>query len=127
VSLFPSPLRLVRTAPRKAVVEGDFVFLSPSKGRIVVEDGFDTDYASTPRILWPLYPPDGKYTEAAVVHDKLYWDQPMTREEADAVFLEAMEALGVPWLRRHLLHKSVRIGGWAAWNANQKRRKREVA
>src|SRR5688500_10887432 len=85
VSAFPFPLQLVRTAPREGVVSGPFEFYSSSKGRIVVEEGFDTDYASVPRIFWPIYPPDGEYTEGAVVHDYLYWFQPMTRAEADAV------------------------------------------
>lgn len=119
---FPLPLKLERTAPRQAVLTKPFVFNSPSLGGITVEEGFDTDYASVPRLFWAIYPPDGAYTEGAVVHDYLYWYQPCTRAEADTVFLEAMEALGIPWLRRRLIYASVRAGGWLAWNDNRKRR-----
>jgi Protein of unknown function (DUF1353) len=42
---------------------------------IVVPAGFVTDFASTPRALWSVIPPTGRYQLAAVVHDFLYWDQ----------------------------------------------------
>lgn len=131
---FPLPLRLERTAPFRADLITPFVFLSAMLGKIVVEAGFDTDYASVPRALWSLYPPDGSYTEAAIIHDGLYWHQhtaepteanlaaglarPVTRAQADAVFLEAMVALGVPLARRRILYRAVRIGGARAWNNN---------
>lgn len=123
---FPFPLRLERVAPMRADVMELFAFRSPSLGLVEVEAGFDTDYASVPRILWNLYPPDGDYTPAAVIHDALYWHQatrehggfPITRAEADTVFLEAMEALGIPLVRRRLLYRAVRVGGGFAWAAN---------
>lgn len=118
---FPlGPVQLVRTAPRRAEVLREFQFHSQSLGLLTVEQGFDTDYASVPRLFWSIYPPDGSYTDAAVVHDWLYWYQPCTRAEADKVFFEAMTALGIPWLRRHILHKSVRLGGWIAWGKRAK-------
>jgi hypothetical protein len=117
---FPKKLRLEWVAPRKAILLQDFVFISPTKGKVVVKEGFDTDYASIPRIFWSIYSPDGSYTKAAVVHDFLYWDQSVTREEADQVFLEGMEELGVPWPRRQLLYRSVRAFGWLAWNKNRR-------
>lgn len=122
---FPLPLRLERTGPRLAVLRAPFAFVSPSLGRIEVEEGFDTDYASVPRIFWSIYPPDGSYTPAAIIHDALYFYQArhdgtgvaesITRAEADTVFLEAMTALGVPLLRRRILHRAVRVGGWLPW------------
>lgn len=42
---------------------------------IIVPAGFVTDFASTPRALWSVLPPTGRYQLAAVVHDFLYWDQ----------------------------------------------------
>lgn len=124
---FPKgPAKLMRTGPRLAVVMKEFQFKSEALGLITVEKGFDTDYASVPRIFWAIYPPDGSYTDAAVIHDYLYWYQaaqpgkPITRVEADAVFLEAMTALGVPWHRRHILHKAVRVGGWVPWGKRAK-------
>lgn len=123
---FPLPLRLERTAPFRAITLAPFVFISAPLGRILVEEGFDTDYASVPRGLWNLYPPDGDYTPAAVIHDALYWHQAtaehggrrVTRAEADRCFLEAMEDLGIPLLRRRILYTAVRLGGGRAWENN---------
>ena len=131
---FPLPLRLERTAPFRAVTLGAFVFISPTVGRVEVEEGFDTDYASVPRALWGLYPPDGDYTPAAVIHDALYWHQAtaeateanlelgfvrtVCRKVADRVFLEAMEALGIPAARRRVLYTAVRLFGGRAWANN---------
>ena len=112
-----------------AEFEEPFVFISPSLGRIEVEAGFDTDYASVPRGLWNLYPPDGEYTEAAVIHDFLYWHQalcegglPITRKQADTVFLEAMTALGIGWFTRHVLYRAVRLGGGRPWAENARKK-----
>ena len=45
---------------------------------ITVPAGFVTDFASTPRAIWAILPPTGRYQLAAVVHDFLYWDQGCT-------------------------------------------------
>ena len=117
---FPYPLKLERSGVRKAILEEPFVFQSVTVGRIFVPPGFETDYASVPRMFWAIYPPDGEYTEAAVVHDYLYWTQPCSRAQADKVFLEGMKELGVPWARRTLIYSAVRLGGWMAWANNQR-------
>jgi len=131
---FPLPLRLERTGPRNAISLAEFVFLSPSLGRIEIESGFDTDYASVPRIFWSIYPPDGDYTPAAFVHDALYFygtagvGRPViTRAQADAALLEGMVALGIPWLTRRVIYRAVRLGGWVAWNRNAKWHAAEAA
>ena len=92
---------------------------------IRVPAGFETDFASVPRLLWPLLPPTGSYGKAAVLHDYLYATQqiagqPISRSRADEVFLEAMKVLGVRPLKRLLVYWGVRVGGWVAW-AGQKR------
>lgn len=119
---FPRPLYALRTAPRKAVLLAPFTFVSPTHGEITAEAEFDTDWASVPRPLWSLYPPDGEYAEAAVIHDWGYWYQPAPRDVVDSWLLQAMEALGVPWHRRRIIHSAVHAGGWAAWNRNKKKR-----
>jgi hypothetical protein len=117
---FPKPLLLQWVAPRKAILLKPFVFISPTRGKVTVEKGFDTDYASIPRIFWSVYPPDGSYVKPAVVHDADYWHQAVTREVADATFLEGMKEVGVPLLRRQLIYRSVRAFGWLAWNNNRR-------
>lgn len=83
----------------------------PSDDVITVPDGFETDFASVPRILWWLIPPTGRYGKACVVHDWLYVTKTRPRIESDAIFLEAMEVLGVPRWKRLLMWLAVRMAG----------------
>lgn len=94
----------------------------PSAEVYLVPRGFRTDLASIPRPLWSvLGHPAGSYAAAAVVHDWLYAWQPVTRARADALFLEGMGVLGVPWAQRRALYLGVRAGGWAPWRRHAER------
>ncbi len=70
--------------------------------------GFRTDFASVPRVLWSIIPPNGLYGKAAVVHDYLCETKIVSRKNADKIFLEAMKVLGVSWWKRNLMYRSVR-------------------
>jgi len=83
---------------------------------IIVPDGFITDFASVPRIVWSIYPPIGKYTKAAIVHDFLYWEQQRSRKECDLIMHEAMRVSGCSWYTCQVFYDAVRIGGWVAFN-----------
>lgn len=78
---------------------------------IEVPAGFDTDFASVPRGLWNLVPPDGPYTPAAVIHDWLYRHSHLDRKTCDAVFLEAMKVCQTPLWQRTLIWSAVRAFG----------------
>ena len=63
---------------------------------VIVDKGFVTDFTSVPRLFWLIIPRWGKYGNAAVIHDWLYWEQgEKDRKEADSILLEAMSVLGV--------------------------------
>lgn len=94
-----------------------------SNDHINVDIGFVTDFASVPRVLWWALPKWGKYGNAAVVHDWLYWSQTRSRKESDSIMLEAMEVLGVSKLKRKSIYRAVRIFGNWAWVRNQWDRK----
>ena len=84
---------------------------------IEVPANFITDLASIPKILWNIFEPAGEnYTRAALVHDYLYSKNciytDISRKEADQIFLEIMKERGVPFWKRHLMHKAVRMFGW---------------
>ena len=79
---------------------------------------FVTDFASIPRILWAIAP-RWVHGWAAVIHDFLYWDQRMTRQEADDVFLDAMIDSAVPAWRRMIIYRAVRQFEWLAWKRNE--------
>jgi hypothetical protein len=81
-----------------------------------VPAGFETDFASIPKLFWSILPPNGKYTGAAVIHDFLYHHHRYTRKRSDQIFREAMKVLGVNWLTRGIMYQAVRWFGAKAWN-----------
>lgn len=85
--------------------------------RITVPCGFVTDFASTPRFMWRLIPPTGRYTRAAVIHDLLYRTKGLaTRAQADAVLYEAMKfPCGVGFVTRWAVYLGVRVGGASSY------------
>ena len=84
--------------------------------RVEIPAGFETDFASIPRLLWPLFPPDGPWLEASIVHDYCYREQvPFSRFFADALFRELMRQYGVPRWRRVAFYYAVRLCGWLWW------------
>ncbi len=89
-----------------------------SRKVIKVPKNFVTDFASTPPAIWWLIPPWGRYGKAAVLHDYLYKTHKCSRKQADDIFLEAMEVLGVEKWRRFLMYRAVRIFGFLAWHKN---------
>jgi hypothetical protein len=79
---------------------------------IYIPEGFRTDFGSVPSIFQPIIKPVGKHGKACLVHDFLCIhgkEYGITRKEADELFLEAMEALEVGWLKRHTMYRAVRL------------------
>lgn len=119
----PPLIRAVPPSYRKFMLYEEVSYdvgCSCSNDRITVPEGFITDFASVPRILWPLFPPMGPWSGAAIVHDYLYGSQRRCRSECDDIFLEAMGVLGVRRITRYAMYAGVRIGGMFAWS-NKKR------
>ena len=114
------------------VVKKDFNFFLDDKQnrRVVVPKGYLTDGASVPRPFWSIIPPWGEYGQAAVMHDWLceylrVWDTaegvwvPITREECDNIFNNAMRALGVSNTKRRIMYNAVKIYSHIASVVNQ--------
>ena len=91
---------------------------------VEVPSGFATDLASVPRLLWSAFPRTGRYAYAAIIHDYLYWYQPMKREEADQIFAHAMQDSKVPPATLATLFQTVNLAGQSAWDANKKAREK---
>lgn len=84
---------------------------------IHVPTGFETDYASVPKGLWNIMPPWGQYGKAAVLHDFLYRKSSgFSKTLGDAIFLDAMEILGVSWWRRTIMYLGVRYFGHSSYH-----------
>ena len=104
------------------VIMRDFGYEVGAEGsgdRIDVAIGFQTDFATIPRPFWVILPKWGRYGNAAVIHDWLYWAQDRRRPTADAIFLEAMGVLGVSAPVKYILYWGVRVFGRVAWYRNR--------
>jgi len=92
-----------------------------------VPRGFPTDFASVPRAFWVVLPPDGQYSQAAVLHDYLYSchgvlpKKTYTRKRCDELFLEAMAVLEVPTWKRLIMYRAVRMFAWLGWKKHAQR------
>ena len=98
-------------------------FQSDRFGDIEIPAGTLSDGASVPRMFWAIFSPfDGDYFDSAILHDMLYRDRTtkLTRAQVDLLFLEAMESLGVGWIKRTLVYRAVRLGGGKPWNNARK-------
>jgi len=78
---------------------------------ISVPIGFVTDFASVPKYLRWIYPPQGKYSKASVVHDRMYSVNWYTKELADKTFLNIMLHDGVNKKTAYLFYYSVKLFG----------------
>lgn len=77
----------------------------------VVPVGFETDFASVPRLPF-VYEAVGDVAHAAAaLHDHLYTTGEVSRAMADAVFREAAQVSGVSGWRAWVLWAGVRVGG----------------
>jgi hypothetical protein len=85
---------------------------------VIVPRGFVTDFASIPSTFWSWMPRTGRYGLPAVIHDWLYWEQTVTRMEADDLFDAALGVLEVPIWQRFVICRSVRWFGGRYWDDN---------
>jgi hypothetical protein len=71
-------------------------------------EGFITDGASVPRLLWFWLPPVHKYFAAAVIHDWLLSIN-TDRKIADKVFYKCLQKLGINPIRSKLMYWGVSL------------------
>lgn len=94
----------------------------PSDSIIEVPVGFVTNFASIPRIFWPLISPVDKHAKASVIHDFLYFYGLYSRRECDLIFKEALEVLSVKKWKIFCMYWAVRLFGWGSWLKHRRRR-----
>ena len=126
MSSFTDPLIVKKLKNMIWVVEREFYYFvgsEDSKESIRVPNGFITDFASVPRPFWIIFPPDGQYTQAAVLHDYLYYFHLYDRKKSDYIFLEAMKVLEVSWWKRRVMYRAVRMFGGLVWDKRPSRQK----
>lgn len=125
MSSFNEPLTVTKIGGGKWKVAREFRYYIGSLNSelfVDVPEGFITDFASIPRAFWTILPPDGQYTQAAVLHDFLYskkgkvFEIPLNRKDCDEIFAESMKVLGVSSWKINVMYSAVRSFGWIPWN-----------
>lgn len=118
MSRFLTPLDVQLVDDTKAdgrgwwALKADLVYLSDvARRRITVPKGYETDFASVPRVPIAYWLTGDTAHMAAVVHDWLYTTGLVPRDMADEVLLEAMAVEGVPAWRRYAMYWAVRAFG----------------
>jgi hypothetical protein len=122
----PLVVRYVGEQQKRAIweIQETFVYFIgslDSEEYIEVPVGFQTDFATIPKVMWSVFPPTGKYTKAAVIHDYLTANKGritidgkvrlFSKKESDLIFLEAMGVLGVSLPIRKMMYYTVRAFG----------------
>lgn len=101
------------------VLQSPLVYYSDLIGPVRVPEGFQTDFASVPRIPFVYVAWGDRAHREGVVHDYLFRSdsKPIVPfMTANAVFLEAMSCRGKPWYVRHPMYWGVCIGGHPAYH-----------
>lgn len=93
------------------VVDHPLVYLSSQFGLITVPQGFETDFASVPRLPLAFALLGDIGHPAGVVHDWLYTSCELTRADADECLREAMVECGVPRWKARAMWLAVRLFG----------------
>jgi hypothetical protein len=102
------------------LIEPLLFYSAEHKRTLVAPRGFETDFSSIPRGLWNVFPKTGPYDYPAVIHDAGYTGKledvggkpfPVTKAQADRLFLEGMQARGVGKVRRTLMYWGVHLFG----------------
>ena len=101
---------------------GQWVLHEPLKFKEwIVPSYFKCDGASIPWGVQWLIKKGGSVFPCAVLHDYLYRYNIVPREEADRIFLEAMEYNGVPKWKRLTMYRAVRAFGFLPYNKHTRR------
>lgn len=105
-------VELINNEGRKWKVLEDFVYEDDKFGTITVPAGFETDFASVPRIPVVFELVGDKGHAAATIHDYLYTVGTIDRKDVDGILLRALRATNVGKVRSYLMYGGVRCFGW---------------
>lgn len=119
MSAFLTDLDVDERGDNDAVLLSPLVYQSDRLGRIItVPAGFETDYASVPRLPFAYLFFGGIAKKAATLHDYLYRTGLVSRADADATFKEAMLVSDVSGWRAWPMYAGVRAFGWEFYDPN---------
>lgn len=87
--------------------------VSVDEKKYIIPKGFETDLASIPRLLWPIFAPQySGFVAPAILHDYLYrCPNNITRQYADEVLYSALIAENVTAFTASKFYLGVRLFG----------------
>jgi hypothetical protein len=98
------------------VLARSLIYVAKSGRVYTVPDGFPTDFASVPRLLWPILPvTDAQYDASACLHDYVVRHRValgLTLMDCHALFREALEARHVGRGLRNAMYGAVVAVNW---------------
>lgn len=115
---------------RRWMFREDYLIYLPDGTCCLIPTGFVLDFASVPRLAWPILHPLGLLMLASIVHDFVYKrgyllfrggiKEKLSRRQADKLLRDV--AIGQTGIRTGswLAWGAVRVGGWWAWGKNRK-------
>jgi hypothetical protein len=95
------------------------VYESDIVSRIEVPKGFETDFASVPRVPVVYTAWGDRAHREAVLHDYLYRTDSIpivTYSQANSIFKEAMVSTGKPFRIYYWMYLGVVLGGWTSYH-----------
>lgn len=112
---------------RRFTLSRDFIYNDEEKDiRVVVPQGFTTDFNSTPRAIWWYFAP-WDHPEAGIVHDWLYGapegyshpsGKPVTaldRAQCDDIHRRILDLKGMRWTKRQAVYAGLHAFSWKPW------------
>lgn len=105
-------VELINNEGKKWRLLSDLIYEDTKHGIIIVPEGFETDFASVPRIPVVFELVGDRGHAAATLHDWLYHNGTLKRKEADAVLMQALRDTNVGKPRSVLMYAGVRAFGW---------------
>ena len=101
------------------ILDSPLIYQSDMLGKIEVPAGFETDFASVPRVpIAYMFYGDRAHREA-VIHDYLYRCDSSPKvafSTANDVFFEAMKCRGKNWFIRFPMFLGVKFGGYSSYH-----------
>lgn len=99
-------------------IQHEYRFAADSGEVFYIPAGGIIDFASTPRIVWRIYPPaTGPYRRGAALHDWIYKTRQIaiSRFRGDTLFVEAMDADGTNVATQRVIYRAVRMFGGSSY------------
>lgn len=120
-----APIYIMTEKGKNFRLSRDWEYLHPDLGTIKVEKGYKSDLASVPLLFW--WWQWGKWNVGAIAHDYIYeegriladgkWVE-MKKAEADNLFYQILQEVGVPPLTSFLMYLAVRLFGRGNFDPN---------